>query len=251
MQNIAKKKLQSGETIVGAFVGFPHPDVCEWLAHLGYDWLILDMEHGPLSFELVQRMIQAVKGTDCVALVRPPTNNDADIKRVLDLGAHGIVAPMVNTKLDAQRAVRACRYPPRGVRGFGPRRPSRTDPDYLTTVEDQLLIMALLETEDAVRNAADILSVPGIDAGIVGPFDLSFDMGYGAPLKWDEPRYLDTFKRVAEAALATGKVVGTVTNELERIPWFLSLGYRAMLVGEADAFFVRGAQMALEAGRSK
>jgi len=251
LRNVAKQKLQRGETIVGAFVAFPHPDICEWLAQMGFDWLILDMEHGPLSFEMVQRMIQAMKGTNCAPLVRPPTNNDADIKRVLDLGAFGIVAPMVNTRSDAERAVRACHYPPGGIRGYGPRRPLQVDSDYLSTVEDQLLIMALIETAQAVDNAQEILSVPGIDAGILGPFDLSYDMGFGAPLKWDEPRYLDTYTRVVEAARAAGKAASTVTNDLARVPWLIEQGYRAILVGEADAFFIRGARMALDAGRGQ
>ena len=251
MNNAAKRKLLSGETIVGAFVAFPHPDVCEWLAHMGFDWLILDMEHGPLSFEMVQRMIQAMKGTDCAPLVRPPTNNDADIKRALDVGAFGIVAPMVNTRGDAERAVSACHYPPRGIRGFGPRRPLKIDPAYLATVADELLIMVLIETAEAVRNVEEILAVPGIDAAVIGPFDLSYDMGLGAPLRWDVPEYVETFTRVAKAAFAAGKAAGTVTNDLDRVPWLIEKGCRALLVGEVDAFLLRGAQMALDAARSR
>lgn len=249
MQNVAKQKLQSGETIVGAFIAFPHPDVCEWLAHLGFDWLILDMEHGPLSFEIVQRMIQAMKGTNCAPLVRPPTNNDADIKRVLDLGAYGIVAPMVNTREDAERAVKACRYPPHGVRGFGPRRPLKIDPDYLSTVESQLLVMALLETVQAIDNSAEILSVEGIDAGIIGPFDLSFDMGFGSPLKWNEQRYVDAYRRVVESARTSGKAAGAVIPDLERVPSLIEMGHRAILVGEVDTFILRGAKIALDSAR--
>jgi 2-dehydro-3-deoxyglucarate aldolase len=250
MRNIAKQKLQAGETIVGAFVAFPHPDVCEWLAHLGFDWLILDMEHGPLSFETVQRMIQAMKGTNCAPLVRPPSNNDADIKRALDLGAFGIVAPMVNTREDAERAVKACRYPPRGVRGFGPRRPLKIDPDYLTTVEGQLLVMALLETVQAIDNAADIMSVEGIDAGVIGPFDLSYDMGFGAPLKWNEERYVEAYRRVVAAARVSGKAAGAVVPDLERVPWLIEMGHRAILVGEVDSFILRGAKIALDSARN-
>ncbi len=251
MKNRAKQKLLNGETIVGAAVGLPHPDVCEWLAHMGFDWLMLDMEHGPLSFEVVQRMIQAMKGTDCAPIVRPATGNEADIKRILDIGAFGIVAPMVGTGRDAERAVRACRYPPNGVRGFGPRRPLKIDPDYLTTVEDELLIVALIETAEGIDNARDILSVPGIDAGVIGPFDLSFDMGLGAPLKWGDTRYVETYARLAAAARETGKAAGAFTNELDRIGWLIEQGHRALLVGEADVFLVRGAALSLERARAR
>ena len=250
MNNRAKAKLRSGQRIVGAFVALPHPDVCEWLAHLGFDWLVLDMEHGPLSLEMVQRMLQAVKGTDCTAVVRPATNCEADVKRVLDLGAHGIVAPMVETRQDAEQVVRACQYPPRGTRGYGPRRPLKIDRDYLATVEEELLIVALIETRKGIDNAQEILAVPGLDAGVIGPYDLSFDMGYGSPLRWDEVNYTAAYERLGEAARVTGKAAGTFVNEMDRLPWLIKHGHRALLVGEADAFLLRGASMALEAMRT-
>ncbi len=251
MINRAKHKLLEGATIVGAAVGLPHPDVCEWLAHIGFDWLMLDMEHGPLSYEIVQQMIQAMKGTGCAPVVRPPTTNDADIKRALDIGAFGIVAPMISTREDAERAVRACRYPPRGVRGFGPRRPLKIDPDYLATVEDELLIVALIETRQGIDKARDILAVQGIDAGVIGPFDLSFDMGLGAPLKWNDTTYVESYDRLAAAARETGKAAGAFTNDLDRIDWLIGRGHRALLVGEVDVFLLRGAGLALERARRR
>ncbi len=250
MKNWAKQKLLNGETIVGAVVGMPLPDVCEWLAHLGFDWLMLDMEHGPLSVEMVQRMIQAMKGTTCAPLVRPPSCSDIDVKRVLDLGAFGIVAPMVSTRRDAEAAVRACRYPPNGIRGFGPRRPLKVDPDYLTTVEQELLIVALIKTQKGIDNAADILSVPGIDAGVIGPLDLSFDMGIGAPLRWDNEAYVEAYRRLAAAASRSGKAAGAFTSEIDRIDWLIEQGHRALLVGEADSFLLRGAALSLERART-
>jgi len=249
MRNRAKQKLQAGKAIIGAAVGIADPDVSEWLAHMDFDWLMLDMEHGPLSYAAVQRMMQAMSATQCAPIVRPATNDAAAIKRILDMGAYGIVAPMVNTAEDAAKAVRACHYPPGGIRGYGPRRPLKTDADYLATVEDQLLIIALIETQQAVENAYEILSVPGIDAGVIGPFDLSYDMGFGSPLRWDEPRYVSAYDRLAEAAQKAGKAAGAFTNELDRIPWLLEKGHRALMVGEADAFLIRGARAALDAAR--
>ena len=207
MQNKAKEALRAGKPIIGAAVGISSPGVTEWLSHMGFDWLLLDMEHGSLDHNAVQQMIQSMSmsGTTCAPIVRPTTNDTASIKRILDMRAYGILAPMVNTAEDAIRAVRACLYPPRGVRGYGPRRPLKIDPEHLKTVEDQLLIVALLETQQAINNAFEILSVPGIDAGIIGPFDLSYDMGFGSPLRWDEPRYVGAYDILAEAARKAGK----------------------------------------------
>ncbi len=244
MKNQLKEKIKAGQAVTGTFVALGHPDVTEWLSRLGFDWLLLDAEHGPLELETLQRMMQAMNGTNCIPIVRPQWNDLVVIKRILDIGAFGVLVPWVNSKQEAETAVRACKYPPEGIRGFGPRRAGLFDPAYYKTANDEILIAVQIETQQALDNLDGILSVPGIDAGYVGPFDLSCSLGFGMPPKWDEPRYLAAFDRVLAAAKRYGKAAGIYASS-DNIAWALDKGFTFNTVDSADTFLIRGAQMAL------
>ncbi|MDP6043113.1 MAG: aldolase/citrate lyase family protein [Dehalococcoidales bacterium] len=252
MKNLLKEKVKKGEITIGTIVSLGHPDVTEWLSQVGYDWLFLDAEHGAMGLETLQQMMQSMKGANCTPVVRPQWNDHALIKRILDIGAHGIIVPMVSSKEEAKNAVRACKYPPAGIRGFGPRRAAMFDPDYLETANDETLTIVLIETEAAIRNIDEILSVEGIDVGFMGYDDLSLSMGFGQPPKWHEPRYLEAFDKVIKAANKRGKVAGLHTN-LSNSPgnvyWALDRGFRMVTVSDADTFIIQGAQTTLEKAR--
>jgi 2-keto-3-deoxy-L-rhamnonate aldolase RhmA len=125
MTNSVKEKLKAGKSSVGTWVNMSNPDVAEQLSMFGFDWLTFDLEHGLMTIPDVQRMMQAMNGADCIPLVRVPINDPVYFKWALDIGACGVVVPYVNTKEEASRAVQACLYPPKGIRGCGPRRASR------------------------------------------------------------------------------------------------------------------------------
>jgi 2-dehydro-3-deoxyglucarate aldolase len=249
LKNPLKEKLKRGEAVIGTFVEIGHPDVTEWLSRLGFDWLLLDSEHAPADFETLQRMMQAMNGTSCVPLVRPQWNEPVVIKRVLDLGAYGVLIPWVNSKEDAENAVRFCRYPPEGIRGFGPRRAGMFDPDYYKTANEELLVAVQIETEEALKNLDEILSVPGIDACYIGPWDLSVSLGFGIPPLWDEPKYLAAFDRVLEAAKRHEKPAGMFAT-IDNIEWALEKGFKFNTVDCDDHLLIRAAKMALEKARS-
>lgn len=248
MRNRLKERLRRGEAVIGTFVGLGHPDVAEWLSRLGFDWLLLDAEHGPLGFETLQRMMQAMNGSGCVPIVRPQWNDPVVIKRILDIGAYGVLIPWVNTREEAELAVKACRYPPEGIRGYGPRRAAMFDPDYYKTANEEILVAVQIETEKALRNLDEILSVEGVDACYIGPWDLSCSLGFGVPPRWDEPRYLSAFDRVLEASRRHGKPAGIFAT-MENIRWALEKGFKFNTVDDADTFLIRGARMALERAR--
>lgn len=250
MKNPLKEKLNRGEAVIGTFVSIGHPDVAEWLSRLGFDWLLLDNEHSPTSLETLQVMMQGMNGSPCVPLVRPQWNDSVIIKRVLDIGAYGVLIPWVNTKEQAEKAVSACKYPPQGLRGFGPRRAGMFDPDYFTTANDEILVTVQIETEEALKNLDDIMAVPGIDACYIGPWDLSVSLGFGVPPKWDEPRYVAAFDRVLEVAARHGKPAGMFAN-MENIEWALEKGFKFNTVDNDDVFLLRGARMALEKANRK
>ncbi len=250
MKNPLKEKLNRGEAVIGTFVSIGHPDVAEWLSRLGFDWLLLDNEHSPTGLETLQTMMQGMNGSPCVPLVRPQWNDPVIIKRVLDAGAYGVLIPWVNSKEQAEQAVSACKYPPQGLRGFGPRRAGMFDPDYFTTANDEVLVTVQIETEEALKNLDDIMAVPGIGACYIGPYDLSVSLGFGVPPKWNEPRYVAAIDRVLEVAARHGKPAGMFAN-MENIEWALEKGFRFNSVDNDDIFLLRGARMALEKANRK
>ena len=211
---------------------------------------MIDAEHSPLSFETMQQLLQAMNGTDCIPIVRPQWNDPVQIKRILDIGAYGVIIPWVNSKEEAENTVRACKYPPEGIRGFWPRRAGRFDPHYFETANQEILVAVQIETELALKNLDEILSVPGIDACYIGPYDLSCSLGLGIPPRWDNPKYLSAFERTLEAAEKHRKAAGMYAT-LDTIEWARDKGFRFNTIGDTDIFLVQGAKTALaKAGRN-
>jgi 2-keto-3-deoxy-L-rhamnonate aldolase RhmA len=248
MKNLLKEKLKHNQAVIGTFVGIGHPDVSEWLSRQGFDFLLLDAEHGPLGFETLQQMMQSMNGSGCLPIVRPQWNDPVIIKRVLDIGAWGVLIPWVNSKEEAENAVKACKYPPLGIRGHGPRRAAMLDPNYYATANEEILVTIQIETDEALKNLDEILSVPGIDACYIGPYDLSSNMGFGIPPKWEEPRYLAAFDKVLKTAKKHQVPAGFFATR-ENIQWGVKKGFKFNTVGDADAFLVRGAQEVLGLAR--
>lgn len=247
MKNTLKEKVKNGEVVIGTFVRLSHPDVTEWLSRLGFDFLLLDTEHAPTGLETLQQMMQSMNGTSCAPIVRPQWNDPVAIKRILDIGAYGVLIPWVNSKEQAENAVRACKYAPEGIRGFGPRRCAWFDPRYFETANEEIFIAVQIETEEAIRNLDEIVSVEGIDAFYIGPFDLSVSL-FGTPPKWDNPRYLEVFDKVVKTAEKWEKPAGMFAT-IDNIKWAIEKGFRFNTVDEVDTFLIHGAQIALEKAR--
>ncbi len=247
MKNLLKEKLQKGQVVIGTGVTIGHPDVTERLSRLGFDWLFIDSEHSPLGIETMQMLMQAMNGSDCTPIIRPQWNDMVIIKRVLDIGAHGVLIPMVSTKEEAEYAVRACKYPPQGLRGCAPRRAGLFDPDYIKTANDEILVIVQIETKTAVGNIDDILSVKGVDACCVGPLDLSLSFGFYGP-QWDNPQYIDAFDKVVAATRKWGKTAGVVIPQ-ERVRWAIEKGFTLLSIGGDTGFLMQGAKAVLEQTR--
>jgi 2-dehydro-3-deoxyglucarate aldolase len=197
LKNSLKAKMKKGEVTIGTTISIGHPDIAETLGQVGYDWILIDTEHAPLEVGTVQNLMQAMSGSKSVPIVRVAWNDMVMIKRALDIGAYGIIVPWVNTKEEAERAVQAIRYPPRGLRGFGPRRASLFDPEYVATAENELVLAVQIETKKAIDNLDEILSVEGIDAAVIGPADLSFSLGM--LMQYDNPKFNAALDKVVAA----------------------------------------------------
>ena len=180
----------------------------------------------------------------------PSGDEPVIIKRVLDIGAYGVLVPWVNNKEEAELAVQACKYPPEGIRGFGPRRAARFDPNYRETANDEILVSVQIETQKAVDNLDEIAAVEGIDALFIGPYDLSNNMGFGVPPQWDNPRFLGALEAVLHVCDEYGKAPGLYSN-MENIKWAIEKGFIYNTVGEADGFLAYGAAEALKRAKGQ
>lgn len=238
-------KIKAGNKTAGAWAQIASPFTAEILSSAGFDWLMLDMEHGPGDILTLVSQVHAMKGTDCVPLVRAPWNDFVAIKRILDAGSQGVLIPYVNTQKQAEEAVKACKYPPEGIRGVAgsPRAPGygQNLGEYLQRANDEIFIMIAVETPEAVANLDAILQAAGLDGIFIGPMDLASSMGYfGDP---SQPEVQAAIKTVEEKTLAAGKVLATTTGSWPAAKDLFDRGYQ-MLMLMADGISL--AKMAAE-----
>ena len=228
-----REKLKKGELCLGTIVTFTDPTVTEALCR-DLDFVWIDTEHNALTTEHVQLHCMATKGSHAAPLVRVPWNDPVLIKPVLDVGAAGVVVPLVRTVEDAQRAVAACQYPPRGLRGYGPRRPSdygrKGGPEFCAQLNQETLTILQIEHLDAVRSIDAILAVPGVSTVVIGSNDLSGSMGLmGQPR---HPEVIKAIERVIEAGRAAGIPVGIgIGNDSEVIIEWIKKGMQWVAMG--------------------
>ncbi len=182
-ENPVKKALKEGKVVIGATVTAASPDVAASLAGVGFDFLWIEMEHSPLTLETVRSMILATRGLKAMPFTRAPVNETWLAKRVLDIGSLGVVFPCTSTRELAEQAVKACRYPPLGIRGFGPAMASSrwglAGSAYAKFADDNVMVIVIIEQKQAIDNIEEIASVPGIDVLFIGANDLSFSLGKG------------------------------------------------------------------------
>jgi len=241
MKNKTKEMLRQGQATLGTWVTTASPDVAEILANVGFDWLIFDMEHAPLSIETVQNLIQATSGSDVVPIVRVAWNDQVLIKLALDIGSYGLLVPLVNNREDAVRAVQAAKYPPVGIRGVGPRRASnyyRAFQDYLAKADEEILVVVQIEHFKAVENIKDILSVEGLDAVYIGPADLTASMGLFG--QYNNPKVLKAIDTVLLSCEKTGVPVGTHAFDVESVSRLISKGFQFITIGTDIGFLIQG-----------
>jgi 2-dehydro-3-deoxyglucarate aldolase/4-hydroxy-2-oxoheptanedioate aldolase len=245
-----KHRLDRGERFVGTFISLPSPESAEIFAEVGYDWLIIDTEHGPFDALLAQRMLQAVGGR-CPCVVRVPSNEEVWIKKALDIGSAGVLVPLVNTAETAQRVARACRYAPAGVRGMGGARAQRYGvgfQDYVARADRELLAIVQAEHIQAVENIEAIVRVPGIDAVFVGPYDLSASMGKPGQIR--DPEVTGAIRRVRDAVLGAGLKAGIYCSDGPSAREFLQQGYTLIGMSTDMSLLVQVAGQELAAARA-
>ena len=178
---ILKKKLKNNNLTIGSWITIGHPSIPEILSNAGFEWLAIDMEHNSIDKSMMQNLISVIQSKNIAALVRVDKNEEVSIKHALDAGADGIIIPMVNNKDDAMKAIEYAKYPPIGKRGVGLSRAQNYGydfEDYKKWQKENLVIIAQIEHINGVNNLREIIGVDGIDAIIIGPYDLSGSLGY-------------------------------------------------------------------------
>ena len=210
--NRLKKALANGEMQIGLWLGTTHPMIAEIAASAGYDWCLIDGEHGPNDVPAILAQMQAMSGGAASVVVRVPTGEDWLLKQVLDIGAQTVMVPMVETADQAAACVRAVRYPPDGVRGLAASmvRASGFDAitDYATTANDEICLIVQVESAAAIENIDAIAAVVGVDAVFIGPADLSADMGFIGHA--DAPEVKAAIKHAVTRIRAAGKAAGII-----------------------------------------
>lgn len=248
-----KSRLATGELLVGTFLNLGSPLSAEICASAGFDWLLVDLEHGAGTEATLLAHLQAMTGSTLAPLVRVESNLPPRFSRALDAGAVGVMVPKVNSATEAAAAVAHCRYPPEGDRGvavmnrawgFG------TNPEeHIQTLNGQVVTVVQIETEVAVENAQEIANVPGVDVLFVGPSDLSQAMGIYGQL--DHPRFLQAVENVAHAATRAGKSAGVLLPSVDVAADLVAAGYRFIGVSSDSALLASAARSAVRAMRDR
>ncbi len=226
-ENKLKSIWARGEAVVNGWLSIPSAFSAEVMAHQGFDSLTVDMQHGVIDYQVAVTMLQGISTTGAMPLARVPWNDPARLMKILDAGAYGIICPMVNTREEAEALVRACKYPPRGYRSWGPVRASiYAGADYGDHANDDIVVMPMIETAEAMKNLDEILSVPGVDGVYVGPSDLSLALGLKPRLDQTDAPVVEAQQKIVEACKRHGVVAGIHNSTATYALKMIAAGYQ-------------------------
>ena len=231
MNSDFRKRLIRGDVLVGTLITIPSAEVAEIMAGVGFDWLFIDTEHSPFNAQGAQTILQAA-GHSCPCVIRVPANDEVWIKKALDIGADGIIAPQVNSAADAEATVRMCKYPPGGTRGVGIGRAHNYGlgfNEYMERANSEIAVILQAETTEALKNISEIVKVPGIDAIFIGPYDLSASLGKMGQLT--DPEVKQAMETIGKACKNAGVRLGIFAATAEAVEPFLQQNFTLLAIG--------------------
>lgn len=237
--NSLRRLKAVGKPIVNAWLSIGAPYAAEAIAHQGFDAATIDCQHGMIGFDTAIAMLQAVSSTSAIPMVRPSGLNPAEIMRFLDAGSYGIICPMISTADDAERLVAACRYPLVGQRSFGPARGMLYGgADYLDHANDEILVLAMIETREGLANIDAILAVDGLDGIYVGPNDLGLALGHRPLNEPETGPVADAIELVRARTNARGLISGIFCSSGTAAAMRITQGFDLVTPGN-DAALLR------------
>jgi 2-keto-3-deoxy-L-rhamnonate aldolase RhmA len=239
-----KKALKEGKVVIGATVTAANPDVASTLAGAGFDFLWIEMEHSPLTLETARSMILATRGLKAMPFIRIPVNEPWMAKRALDIGSLGVIFPFTSTRELAEQAVKSCKYPPQGIRGYGPGMASSrwgmSGSDYAKFANENALVVVIIEQKQAIDNIEEIAAVPGVDVLFIGVNDLSYSLGVGG--KTNDPIVEEAVNKVLAAGKKRNIPVGYPAGNPVEINKRIAQGFRFFQASSDLALMGAGAR---------
>jgi len=231
IKNGIKRLWADGKPVLNGWLSIANPFSAEIMAAQGYDSVTIDMQHGAVGYDGALPMLQAMRASGATLMARVPWLDPADIMKALDAGAYGVICPMINTREEAERLVSYVRYPPHGVRSFGPTRALfATGPNYANEADDEIICLAMIETAQAYRNLDEILETPGLDGVYIGPADLTLGLqGKKYPPGFDrkEPEMIEAIRHILDRTHKAGKRAaihnGTAEYAAQAVGWGFDL----------------------------
>lgn len=248
--NNTLRAWRAGRQTIGAWLSAPGGHTAEVMAHAGFDWLCVDMQHGLIDEAACFEMLRAISTTDTTPFVRVGWNEPRIMMKVLDAGAYGVVVPLVNTKAEAEQAVWACKYPPAGGRSSGPARATLyAGSDYQAHANDEVAVIVMIETPEGIQNLDEILAVPGVDAAYVGPSDLAYALGMTPTGDNSDAKHQQVCLDIMEACKRHNVAPGIHTGSLEYTTKWLQAGFQMVTLGSEVGFMRAKAGADLAAAR--
>lgn len=250
--NPVKKALLEGKVTFGTWIQLGHPGIAEVLANAGFDWIAVDCEHTDIGVQEFANIVRGMYGRGPVPLVRVRENDTLAIRQMLDIGAQGVIVPLVNTAEEAKKAVAAAKFPPAGIRGFAFYRANDWGinfDEYAKNANRDIVVVVMIESKEAIENIDEILAVDGIDGVFVGPYDMSGS--YGVIGQTSHPEIIEACHTVVKACQRADKAAGlhVVLPSKDAIEKAIHDGFTFIALGMDDVFLDQGARFALQNAR--
>ncbi len=254
MANKLKQRWAEGRGAINGWLAIPAGFSAEVMAQAGWDSLTVDMQHGVQDYLSVLACFQGMQPHGVTPMVRVPWNEPGIIGKVLDAGAMGVICPMVNSRAEAEAFVSACRYPPKGMRSFGPIRAGmygQAGPGFTETANADIICMPMIETRKALDDLDAILDVPGVDAVYIGPSDLGLSLGLPPKLDREEPEVLAIYQRIIEATGRRGQFAGIHCGSGAYAARAIRMGFRLATIMNDSGLLLTAARAAIATAREE
>lgn len=240
-----KERLKAGEVVLGPFAILNAPGLIEAMGYAGFDFVIIDTEHGPLSIESAENLTRAADSVGIAPIIRVTENEAGLILRALDIGSAGVEIPQISDKSDAVKAVINSKYVPIGDRGLSPfiratAYFSKAGPDYTRRANEESVVVIHVEGERGIKNIDEILTVDGLDVIFLGPYDIS--QSVGLPGQVDHPRVVSLMTEASEKAKKADKVLGSYARDVEMAKRLIQMGVQYMSVCVDATIFLQACE---------